>query len=253
MVLAVGPCTDVSAAPALQQSRHFEGRDTVQWEEVVEVLDDLAFALEQVPVLRRDYEALLEEHGLLDTDALFSDYVRVRLAFEATRDGGWWHLRWTITNRAPRSDEIWNQWRDFEVPEDGLPRASADAECDELSALFAVVARDLGVDHIGLFWPVWNHVVAVWTIEQQGRDPVRIVVPTSQIFLDPSATLGTDAFDPWKQKTIYTYRRNDVRARDRISGALARFMVEQVQANAGRSQDEQQGLRNERSRMFGGS
>ena len=108
------------------------------------------------------------------------------------------------------------------------------AECDELSALFAFLVRRLGVKQVGLFWPVWNHVVAVWTI----ADDVRIVVPTSQIFIGADESLGTDAFDPWKQKTIYAYGRRDVKPQHRINAALARFFVQQARALGGRRRND---------------
>ena len=40
--------------------------------------------------------------------------------------------------------------------------------------------------------------------------PVRVVVPTSQIFLTDADTFDTRKFDPWHQKTIYEYTRRDV-------------------------------------------
>lgn len=241
------------ASPSGTESGVFEHRRTVRWEEVIEALDEVAFELEQAAAVRADYEAFIEQHGVQDTDALFRDYVRLKLAFEATRDGGWWHLRWTITNRKPNSDAVWEQWRSLELAEGDAPGVTAQAECDELSALLAVVARGLGVKTIGLFWPVWNHVVAVWTIEQPGADPVRIVVPTSQIMLGPDESLGTNGFNPWRQKTIYTYRRKDVSPSDRIPAALARFMVKQARRHGQRSQVDLQQMRNERSDRFDGS
>ena len=64
--------------------------------------------LEQRPELRAQWRRFSAEEGL--SDAAFSDYVKVRLAFELTRDGGLWGLRWDITNRAPDSKAIWAQW-----------------------------------------------------------------------------------------------------------------------------------------------
>ena len=112
--------------------------------------------------------------------------------------------------------------------------------------MFAFVARKLGVRHIGLFWPQWNHVVAVWTVQSEDGSPVRIVVPTSQIFLTDEDSLGTTGFDPWTQKTIYEYRRRDVKDSHRIDAELARFFVEQAQRYATLPQLELQRLRNQR-------
>ncbi len=203
--------------------------------------------------VRADFEALTSARGLEPTEALLHDYARVKLAFEATRDGGWWQLRWRITHRKPNSEAIWAQWAKNPSPQEGEQlRATAEAECDELSALFAFLVRRLGVDKVGLFWPQWNHVVAVWTVPR-GEVIHRIVVPTSQIFLSSEASLGTEEFNPWKQKTIYTYRRKDVSLRHRIPGPVATFFVEQAWAHAMRPQLEQQARRNARSALLDGS
>ena len=160
-------------------------------------------ALERRPEQQAQWRRFADEEGL--SDAAFSDYVKVRLAFELTRDGGLWGLRWHITNRAPDSKAIWAQWAAASAPgpSEAAP-VTATAECDELSALFSLVAWKLGVEKVGLFWPTSNHTVAVWTAPTPGGS-ARIVVPTSQIFLDPDQTLGTDAFDPYTQRTIYPY------------------------------------------------
>jgi hypothetical protein len=234
-------------APALPEG------DTVRVADLVDALEQIAVALEAEPAVRTDFDALRADFDLPDDPALFRDYVRVKLVFESARDGGLWHLRWSITNREPRSDEIWAQWRALETWDGADDRASATGECDELSALFAFLVHRLGVEDVGLFWPVWNHVVAVWTVTDREGKPVRIVVPTSQIFLDDADTLGTRGFDPWKQKTIYDYRRRDAKADLRLPAALARFFVEQSWAGAHRPQAELQRERNERSTRLGGS
>ena len=41
----------------------------------------------------------------------YSDFVIVRLLYEATRDAGFWNMHWTITNMPPNSDRIWSQWK----------------------------------------------------------------------------------------------------------------------------------------------
>lgn len=219
---------------------------------LVVALERIAEKLEGAPTVLADYEAWIAHHGLAPSDRLFRDYVRVRLVFECVRDGGLWQLRWAITNEQPRSDEIWAAWAALDAFDPATEAATATAECDELSALFAHLVRRLGVQDVGLFWPTWNHVVAVWTVA--GEDgPVRIVVPTSQIFLDRGATLGTDGFDPWKQKTIYEYRRRDVRDDARLPSVLARWFVARAWTELGRSQAELQADRNARSDRLGGS
>jgi hypothetical protein len=126
------------------------------------------------------------------------------------------------------------------------------AECDELSALFAFLVRRLGVKHVGLFWPTSNHTVAVWTASGPGG-AVRVVVPTSQIFLDPKETLGTRTFDPAHQRTIYDYGRADVPDDYEIPAPLARAFIYTMEAAAGLSNEDLQARRNARSAAYGGS
>jgi hypothetical protein len=212
--------------------------------------------METAPAVVRDYAAFVADHALTDTPELFRDYVRVKLAFEATRDGGWWYLRWKVTNEKPNSEKIWKQWGRAAVPSSDAPsQPTAVAECDELSALFAFVVRRLGVRRVGLLWPVWNHVVAVWTVQPDpaSTQSVRIVVPTSQIFLPSQESLGPGAFDPYRQKTIYTYARRDVKPQHRLPVDLARFFVMQAHRFGGLSQVEQQQRRNARSVVLDGS
>ena len=245
-VSAPAPPDDLGPPPTLPDG------DTVTVAELVTALEVVAVSLEGRPALARDYEAWRTAHGLLASDRLWRDYVRVRLVFECVRDGGLWGMRWAITNREPNSDEVWAQWGKLDGFDPSTEIATATAECDELSALFAVLVRRLGVEDVGLFWPVWNHVVAVWTVP--GEDgPARIVVPTSQIFLDEDASLGTDGFNQWKQKTIYEYRRKDVRDGARLPAELARFFIDRAWREAGRSQTELQADRNARSARLGGS
>ena len=221
---------------------------------LVAELQAVADAMEEDPTVQADFEAFAKARELTPTAALRRDYTRVKLAFEATRDGGWWHLRWDITNRKPNSEEIFSQWRDDPALFDasGQPMATATAECDELSALFAFIVRRLGVGKVGLFWPVWNHVVAVWSVTEN-ETTHRIVVPTSQIFLAADASLGTEGFNPWKQKTIFTYRRKDVSMRSTLPDALVRAFVDQAWTHAFEDQETAQEKRNARSRVLDGS
>jgi hypothetical protein len=241
----------VEAAPATvpeptPEPVPFEGLEVVRLTELVAELERVAEALAEQPAVREDYEAFVAAHGLADSDALWRDYVRVKLVFESTRDGGLWHLRWDITNENPNSEQIWRQWKRAKVPEGEAVLPTAYAECDELSALFAFLVARLGVRHVGLYWPTWNHVVAVWTVRSKDDAPVRIVVPTSQIFLTNDDSLGTTGFDPWSQRTIYEYRRRDVKGSHAIDAELARFFVVQARRHAGLPQLELQRLRNER-------
>jgi hypothetical protein len=235
------PVAEVAPAPV-----PFEGLAVVHLTELVAQLNRVADELAEASAVRADYAAFVATHGLADSDALYRDYVRVKLVFESTRDGGLWHLRWDITNEQPNSEQIWRQWKRARAPEGEDVVPTAVAECDELSALFAFLVYRLGVRHVGLYWPQWNHVVAVWTVQSEEGTPVRIVVPTSQIFLTDEDSLGTKGFDPWSQRTIYEYRRRDVKGSHAIDVELARFFVMQARTYAGLPQLELQRLRNAR-------
>jgi hypothetical protein len=208
-------------------------------------------AIADAPAVRSEYDALRARHGLSDSPTLYADYVRVRTAFEATRAGGWWGLEWRVTDREPRSDAVWAQWRSGTAAGDALPTTTAIAECDELSALFAVVARRIGLSRrsqVGLLWPTSNHTVAVWVVDRvgPGGGQARIVVPTSQIFLDSTQSLDTAAFDPWRQKQVFDYTRRDVAADARLPAALARAFVRAVRTHGAQTRGALQGLRNRR-------
>lgn len=246
------PAAEVPPAPIAEPPPvPFDGLAVVRLSELVTELDRVADELAELPAVRADYATFVADHGLADTAELYRDYVRVKLVFESTRDGGLWHLRWDITNEQPNSEQIWRQWKRAEVPEGEAMVPTAFAECDELSALFAFLAFRLGVRHVGLYWPQWNHVVAVWTVQSEEGTPVRIVVPTSQIFLTDEDSLGTKGFDPWSQRTIYEYRRRDMKGSHGIDGELARFFVAQARRYGRLPQLELQRLRNERDGAMG--
>jgi hypothetical protein len=69
--------------------------------------------------------------------------------------------------------------------------------------LFAFLVERAGVRSVGLFWPAYNHTVAVWVLKPASSKVIRVVVPTSQIFLTETDHFDTKKFDPWRQKTIY--------------------------------------------------
>lgn len=242
------------AAPAAFDP--FPDREKVPVRDLFAALSREADRLSTSQVVRDDYRRLMRAHGLPDDDALLADYLRVRIAFEATRAGGLWGLQWRVTDQLPQSDRIWAQWDALALPADGTPPFStAIAECDELSALFAVVARGMGLSprsRVGLFWPTSNHTVAVWTIvaapAASASTPaeVRIVVPTSQIFLDSVQSLGTRGFDPGTQPKIFPYARRDIGDEHPLPAALARYFVRQVRRHAGDPQGLLQTARNRR-------
>ena len=233
----------------------FPGRRDVAVSELFAAVEAQLPAIADAPTVRSEYDALRARHDLPDSPTLYADYVRVRTAFEATRAGGWWGLEWRITDRQPQSDAVWTQWRNHTPTGDTLPTTTATAECDELSALFAVVARGIGLSRrsqVGLLWPTSNHTVAVWVVERSatGTGPhakaARIVVPTSQIFLDSAQSLDTTAFDPWRQKQVFDYGRRDIAADARLPAALARGFVRAVRTHGAQARGPLQGLRNRR-------
>jgi hypothetical protein len=209
----------------------FEGQESVTYaaflEEVRRVADELSVAPEVVA----GYRGLLADHRLTESDVSLESYSRVRLAFEATRDGGLWGIRWNVTDEMPWSDEIWKQWaaRDWSGE---APDITAQAECDELSALFSLLARDLGTQgFVGLFWPAWNHTVAVWELTRHVSgsskgEQVRILVPTSQIWLSREATLGTREMKA--NRVVFPYQRKDLKPDGLIPTPVARHLIGQL-------------------------
>jgi len=191
--------------------------------------------------MRHGFQSFTAAHHLPPDSIKYSDYVLVRLLFEATRDAGFWNLHWNITDQPPNSDRIWQQWRSINKP--SLTEPTATAECDELSALFAFLVERTGVKSVGLFWPAANHTVAVWVVQPAAGPVIRVVVPTSQIFLEESDFFDTKKFNPWKQKTIYEYTRRDVPDSFELSKPLADFFLRQVNTYAGASDATLQRLR----------
>jgi hypothetical protein len=99
--------------------------------------------LENSSGMRMGFESFTTAQKLPPETLRYSDYVLSRLFYEATRDAGFWNLHWTITNHDPNSDYVWQQWRALQSPSPLIP--TADAECDELSALYAFLMRRAGV------------------------------------------------------------------------------------------------------------
>lgn len=227
----------------------FPAREQVSYREFIDRMRAIADELARTPAVRQAHAALLAEHNLSAEQLPVQSFSRVRLVFEATRDGGLWGIRWTITDQMPWSDRIWKQWRalDFGVnpersaslPDDAV---TAYAECDELSALFAMLARDLGVaGFVGLHWPTWNHTVAVWQLEVESRHE-RIAVPTSQFFIGRDATLGTHEMPT--HRVVFPYPRQDLKANTQLPAPLVRFLLERLQRFGAESTEALQARRN---------
>lgn len=168
-------------------------------------------------------------HADASSPELRRDFTRLWAMFEATRDGGWWRLRWSITDQEPSSVRIWKAWMRSPMTQ-GFATASAVAECDEISALFSVAARRVGVHGVGLFYPTWNHVIAGWApaeLEQTERGGV-VLIPTTQIFQGCAATFDQTSFKP--PRRVYEFPRVDVKDSVELPAPLADFLLEQVRA-----------------------
>jgi hypothetical protein len=212
----------------------------VRYETFVNEVRRVADELVSAPEVERSYAAFLADYALSPSDVSIQSFSRLRLVFEATRDGGLWGVKWAITDRMPWSDAIWEQWRavDFDAMDTDV---TAVAECDELSALFALVARDVGIQgFVGLHWPAWNHTVAVWELRRgsTAKDPgerVRVLVPTSQIWLSREATLGSREFKT--NRAVFPYARKDLKPESELSVSLARFLIERLERYGGLSDE----------------
>lgn len=79
-----------------------------------------------------------------------------------------------------------------------------------------------------------------------------MVLPTSQVFLDPMDGFDTRAFDPTRQRAIDDYTRQDFENASPVSAPLARFFVQQVRRYAGASDQVQRTLRVLRGRFMSG-
>jgi hypothetical protein len=207
-----------------------------------------AKVLEDSPGMRLSFRSFTTATRIRPESVSYPDYVLVRGLYEATRDAGFWNLHWTITDREPNSDNIWKQWGAIRTPSSLTPTASA--ECDELSALYAFLAARAGVKGVGLFWPFPNHTVAVWVVRPANAPVVRVVVPTSQIFLGVTDTLDTRTFNPWTQKSIYEYGRRDVSDAFELPRPLSDFFLSQLDKYAGASDATLQQLRYIREGVF---
>src|SRR5215218_7008330 len=237
-----------AAAAAAQPPPSHGASSPATLAELISGVRDKAKSLEATAGMRLGFQSFTSRFRLPADGVRYSDFVIVRLLFEATRDAGFWNLHWTITDRPPESDNIWRQWQTVRGPSFTVPTASA--ECDELSALFAFLARSLGVRGVGLLWPASNHTVAAWEIRPASQPAVRVVVPTTQIFLGETDFFGTERFDPWRQRTIYEYIRHDVPASLEIPRPLLSFFLTQAERYGGATDATLQRLRYLRENVF---
>jgi len=235
------------ASPAFAQTPVTTSKPT-DLSQLLAAVRDKATTLEANSTMRTGFASFASMHKLPPGSIRYSDYVLVRLLFEATRDAGFWNMHWSITDQPPNSDRIWAQWKSVARP--SFVQQTATAECDELSALFAFLAQRSGVKGVGLFWPYPNHTVAVWTVHPPNAQPVRVVIPTSQIFLTEDDTFDTKKFDPWSQKTIYDYTRRDVPDSFELPKPLFDLFLAQLDKYSGASSSALQQLRSLRDAVF---
>jgi hypothetical protein len=209
-------------------------------------------ALDPQP-LQPAWEQFVARRGIdPQTPGLLQDFRRLRWLYEATRDGGWWQLRWDITNQEPSSRRIFTQWERVTAPV-LLGEASAVAECDEVSSLYALLGRRLGVRGIGLFYPTWNHTIAAWAPPQLVRKHSRIVlIPTTQIFLGCEAGFDQTTFRTGLTN-IEEYPRWDIRDSRVLPIELARYLLAQVRAYGDASPELSELMRATRAFLMGSS
>ena len=215
---------------------------------LVSEIRERAKLLENTSGMRSSFLSFTSAYKIKTESISYSDFVVVRLLYEATRDAGFWNMHWTITNMPPNSDEVWRQWKAVREVSPTIPTASA--ECDELSALYAFLVERAGVRTVGLFWPYSNHTVAVWVIRPAGGNEIRVVVPTSQVFLTVNDSFATRKFNPWHQKTIFEYRRHDVPDSFQLPKPLFDYFLKQMGKYAGASDSTLQQLRYLREGVF---
>ena len=79
---------------------------------------------------------------------------------------------------------------------------------------------------------------------------VRVVVPTTQIFLAEDDLFDTKKFNPWRQKTIYEYTRRDAPDTLELPKPLFDFFRQQVDKYGGASDLTLQQLRYLREGVF---
>lgn len=198
--------------------------------------------------MRLSFQSFTSAYKIAPGSISYSDFVIVRLLYEAARDAGLWNMHWTITNMPPNSDRVWSQWKSAKSVSPITSTASA--ECDELSALYAFLVERAGVRSVGLFWPYPNHTVAVWVLHPAKGSEVRVVVPTSQIFLDVTDSFGTRKFNAWHQKTIFEYKRRDVPDSFELPKSLFDFFLQQMDKYAGATDSTLQQIRYLREGVF---
>lgn len=158
LVLLVAAIVSVHAAdPKPTQPVLVSGTNLAQ---LVIMIRGKAKILESSSGMRLGFQSFTAAYKIPPKSVSYSDFVLVRLLYEATRDAGFWNMHWDITDQPPNSDRIWSQWRSVSQP--SLLNPTATAECDELSALYSFLVERAGVKGMGLFWPTFSITPIHW-------------------------------------------------------------------------------------------
>lgn len=218
-------------------------------------IDALKRLLDEIPspTLEREYPVFAGRHSLpVEDRTLRRDDRRLRLLFEATRDGGFWHLRWAITNQYPSSRRIWRSFitqpttRQFAAP-------SATAECDEVSALLAMLARRMHVRNVGLLYPTWNHTISAWApLQGRVKGTKLVMLPTTQILLECTAGFDQTSFTS-HLRNIQAYPGWVIRNNTALPAERANWLLEQIRDYAGASPELWSLVRAKRAHAMGSS
>ena len=73
---------------------HFPDQNHVTPEQLITQLELLATEISSNSTLISEYQHFIKTQKLSEDALPYLDFVKVRMIFEATRDGGLWHLRW---------------------------------------------------------------------------------------------------------------------------------------------------------------
>jgi hypothetical protein len=90
----------------------------------------------------------------------------------------------------------------------------------------------------------------VWVVHPANGNEIRVVVPTSQVFLTVNDSFATRKFNPWHQKNIFEYTRHDVPDNFQLPKPLFDYFVKQMERYAGASDSTLQQLRYLREGVF---
>lgn len=190
--------------------------------------------------MRQAFQSFTAAHHLPLESVRYSDSVTIRLLFEATTRAFGTCSGPSPTNRRIQAISGVNGTR-YRHPLfwSLLLRRNA-TNCLRCTP-FLLNAAALRVS--AFFWPYANHTVAVWVLRPAGGPAIRVVVPTTQIFLEETDFFDTPKFNPWSQKTIYEYTRRDLPDSLQLPPKLFGFFLQQTDKYAGASDGTLQQLR----------